>query len=75
MYGNVILNEPSLEGYWTWAAGIENPNYVFLQQMVFTYLHSLILFRVVCRKGNADAIIAGRERMSELLFARNHHRY
>ncbi|XP_060601916.1 uncharacterized protein LOC132755133 [Ruditapes philippinarum] len=67
--------EPSVEGYWLWASDIEDPNYMFIQQMVFTYLHSMILFRVGCRRGNAVAIVAGREKMSHLFFARNHPRY
>lgn len=29
---------------------VENPNYCFMQQMVFTFLHAIMLFRTGCRK-------------------------
>ena len=66
---------PSASGYWQWADDICNPNYMYLQQMALTFLHSLMLFRVGCRYGNADAIISGRDKLSLLFYARNHTRY
>lgn len=74
-YCKNVNTEPSVDGYWNWACDIVNPNYMFLQQMVFTLLHSLMLFRTGCRRGNVNAIIAGRNKMSLLFFARNHPRY
>lgn len=65
----------SVEKYWVWSDTLENPNYCFMQQMVFTFLHVIMLFRTGCRKGNPDAIIAGRNKLSLLLYARHHPRY
>ena len=69
------MTEPSVEGYWIWADKVTNPNYLYMQQMVLTFLHAMMLFRTGCRKGNARAIISARDKMSLLFFARNHQRY
>ena len=40
---------PTVNGYWREADDICNPNYMYFQQMALTSLHSLMLFKVVCR--------------------------
>ena len=74
-YVRFCLNEgipPSVHGYWKWAEDICNPNYMYLQQMAFTFLHSLMLYRVGCRRENSEAIISGRDKLSLLIYGRNH---
>ncbi|MES9884493.1 MAG: hypothetical protein ABW185_26915, partial [Sedimenticola sp.] len=68
-------SSPSVDGYWDWSAAVVNPNYHYTQQMVFTFLHSIMLFRVGCRHGNGDATVAGRDKLALLFYGRNHPRY
>ena len=66
---------PSVNGYWEWAQNIVNPNYLYIQQMILTFCNALMLFRIGCRKSDTTAIIAGREKLSALFYARNHPKY
>ena len=66
---------PSVTGYWNWADHICNPNYMYMQQMALTFLHSLMLFRTGCRRDTAIAIVAGRDKLALLFYARKHVRY
>ena len=66
---------PTVNGYWRRADDICNPNYMYFQQMALTFLPSLMLFRVGCRRGNSNAIVAGRDKLSLLFYARKHPRY
>lgn len=69
------LNFTATDGYWDWSQNVVNPNYVYLQQMVFTFIHASMLFRIGTRKGDTDLLIAGRDKLSVLFFCRNHPRY
>ena len=43
-YCNLANIEPNVESFWNYLAVLKNPNFVFMQQMDFVYLHALILF-------------------------------
>lgn len=36
---------PSVTGYWEWCKDVEDPNYIYLQNSVFTQLHALMMLR------------------------------
>lgn len=38
-------NLPNANGYWNWSDGICDPNYLYMQESVLTYLHGLMMFR------------------------------
>lgn len=44
LYCNLANIEPNVESFWNYLAVLKNPNFVFMQQMAFVYLHALILF-------------------------------
>ena len=67
--------KPTVDGYWEWTQGVHNPNYIYLQQMTFTYLHGLMLLRDGSRKGNAFAIETAKAKLSPLFFGRHHPTY
>ena len=63
----------SVEDYWKYCQDINNNTYLYYQQMIFTYLHSLMLFRIGVRHNNSEAIILSAEsKMKDLIFTRNH---
>ena len=35
----------SCDGYWEWCSDIEDPNYLYIQNSVFTHLHALMMLR------------------------------
>ena len=39
------------ENFWIWVEQIKKQNYIYMYQMVFTFLQALILFRVGVRSG------------------------
>ena len=65
----------SEDGYWDWSASVIDHNYLYIQQMVLTFIHALMLFRTGCRKGNSDAIISGLDKLSLLFYGRQYPRY
>ena len=67
--------QPTVQSYWTWNQDVCNPNYAYMQQMVFTSLHAMMLFRIGIRNGNAHAANAGKRRVATLFYARNHPNY
>jgi hypothetical protein len=67
--------EATVAGYWFWSDNVEDPNYLYIQQMVLTFIHSIMLFRTGMRRGDYKAIISGRETLSLLFFGRNHPKY
>ena len=74
-YCNLTNIEPNVESFWNYSAVLKNPNFVFMQQMAFVYLHALILFRRGIRTNNVEYIYAGKNKLSILLFGRNHPNY
>ena len=60
------------EGYWEWCNDIIDPNYVYIQHMVMTYLHALMMLRLGVRKSNAGAITDAKAKLSGLIFGGNH---
>ena len=38
-------SNPCVEGYWAWSKGIDDPNYIYMQQSVFVYLHAMMMLR------------------------------
>ena len=54
--------QSTVQSYWTWNQDVCNPNYAYTQQMVFTSLHAMMLFRIGIRNGNAHVANAGKRR-------------
>ena len=68
--------EPSVDNYWSsFSKKVKNPNYAFLQQMVLTFLHALMIFRKGMRSNNQQYIYAGKDKLSLLFYGRNHPHY
>ena len=63
------------ENFWKWVEQIKNQNYIYMYQMVFTFLHALILFRVGVRRGCFLAMNAGKDKLVKLFYAGNHPKY
>ena len=66
---------PTIKGYWEYCENIANPNYCYIQQMVFNFLHALMLFKKGCRNNSPEHIVAAKNRMSVLFFGWNHPNY
>lgn len=68
--------EPTVENYWDeFCLVVRNPNYIFVQQMVFTFLHALMILRKGMRMNKQEYIYAGKNKLSLLFFGRNHPHY
>ena len=65
----------TIDDYWNWSADIVNPNYLFIQQMIFTFLHSIMMFRVGVRNNDHKAILTAQRKTMPLFFSRNHPTY
>ncbi len=50
---------PSAKNYWVWSENIKNYNYLYLQQIVFSFLHALIYFEWEFRGGTFDLSMQG----------------
>ena len=62
----------SAEGYWKWCEDLANPNYVYIQHMVMSYLHSLMMLRAGVHRGSASLVTDAKTKISELFFDGNH---
>ena len=60
--------EADYKSYCRFLQGVKDPNFLFLNEAIFTYLYSLFLFRAGMRMGNWEAILAGRTKFSPLFF-------
>lgn len=67
--------EPTNIGYWIYSNTLENPNYIYIQQMIFTYLHSLMLLRSGTRNNDYDTISSAKIKLANLFFGGNHPTY
>ena len=68
--------EATVSGYWEWSnTEVRDPNYLYMQQMVFTYLHALMMLRTGTRRNNVDAINAAKTKLFHLVYSGNHPRY
>ena len=65
----------SVQGYWDWSENVKDPNYNYLQQTVFTYLHALMLFRTGVRHNNVTSIKAAMMRFTPMFYGRHHPKY
>ena len=63
---------PDIDSSWEWCENIENPNYLYIQHMCFSYLHALMLLRSGARKCNPVLVHAAKLKLYPLFFARNH---
>ena len=57
--------QPAAKGYW-WTLTI------YLQQMIFTFLQDVMLFRCEVRNCDVGAVQVATEKLSALFFGRNH---
>ena len=65
-------SNPTVSGYWNWCKNISDPNYVYMQHMIMTYLHSLMMLRSGVRKCNFSLIEDSKTKIAELFFSGNH---
>ena len=70
-----LKQDPTVAGYWAYNTESCNPNYIYIQQMVFTYLHAMMLLRKGIRTAQPLAILAAKSKLALLFFGRNHPRY
>ena len=63
---------PTVNDYWEYSAKISNPNYLFMQQITFTFLHGLMILRKGIRANSYKHIYAGKNKLSVLLFGKSH---
>ena len=59
---------PTVNGYRNFCSKLKVLNYVFVQQIVFTYLHALMILREGMRSNKQDYIYAGKDELSLLFF-------
>ena len=55
----------STHGHWEWCANITDPNYVYVQHIIFSYLHALMMFRASTRTCNAQVIFDGETKINK----------
>ena len=65
----------NVDEYWRFSSGVKNPNFVFLEQMVFTFLHGMMLLRRGIRYNSQKHIYAAKDKLSLLFFGRNNPNY
>ena len=63
-----IAKKPSHMTYYKYLESVKDPNFIFMNEVVFTCIFSLFLFRAGMRRGNSDAMMAGRTKFSPLFF-------
>ena len=63
---------PTVNDYWEYSPKISNPNYLFMQQITFTFLHGLMILRKGIRVNSYKHIYAGKNKLSVLLFGKSH---
>ena len=64
-------SKPSLSNYYEWLAQVKNSNYLFMQDVVFTYVYALFLFRSGVRRNNSEVLLAARTKFSPLFYGLN----
>ena len=62
---------PSLQDFYLYLNDCQNPNYLFMKDMMFTALLALIIFRTGVRRNHSDMMLAGRLKFSSLFFGTN----
>ena len=68
--------QPTAKGYWSWINDVVvGTNYIYLQQMIFTFLQAVMFFRCGVRNCDAEAVQVATDKLSALFFGRNHPNY
>ena len=70
-----VCKPPTANGYWSYCTNSLNPNYLYVQQTTFTYLHAMMMLRKGIRYGQSLPILAAKSKLALLFFGRNHPRY
>jgi len=64
--------QPSVEGYnFFLKNAVKNENFLFVSEVVFTYMLSVYMFRAAVRRNNADLILASRVKFAPLFYGLN----
>ena len=58
--------QPSVDKYFQWLKAVKDPNYCFIQEIVFTYLVALNIFRIGVRRNNSAVMLTGRQKFARL---------
>ena len=64
-------NVPCVEKYYLWLSKVKDPNYLFMKDVVFTYVFALFLFRGGIRRNNSDVLLSARTKFSALFYGLN----
>ena len=67
-----LCEKPTSSGYWNYSESIVNPNYQYVQQALFTFLHALMMIRRCMRYSQSKPILAAKSKLVLLFFGRNH---
>ncbi|MEW8543116.1 MAG: hypothetical protein AB2693_06235 [Candidatus Thiodiazotropha sp.] len=59
---------PTVAKFFDWLETVKDPNYKFMQEVVFTYLLALNVFRIGVRRNNSKAMLSGRQTFSLLFY-------
>ena len=62
---------PSLTKFYEWLSKVKNCNYLFMQDVVFTYVFALFLFRAGVRRNNSEVMLAAKTKFSALFYGLN----
>ncbi|MES9969685.1 MAG: hypothetical protein ABW092_06590, partial [Candidatus Thiodiazotropha sp.] len=60
--------QPTIDKYFRWLQTVKDPNYLFMQEIVFTCLVALNIFRIGVRGNNSAVMLAGRQKFSRLFY-------
>ena len=74
-YCNLTNIDSNVESFWNYFVVLKNPNFVFMHQMAFVCLRALISFRGGIQTNNVEYRYGGKNKLSILLFGRNHPNY
>lgn len=59
---------PSAKNYWKFTSTSVNPNYQYLQQTTFTFLHAMMMLRKGICHNQSVPILAAKSKLALLLF-------
>ena len=60
--------KPTSLGYWNYSENVINPNYQYVEQALFTFLHALMMLRRGVRYGQIKPILATKSKLMLLFF-------